>query len=251
MNYIIITGASKGLGEAAVEALLKPNYHLITVARTKNEQMLKEAKEKGTKIDNIQYDLNNVESLPSLMDTIFSYVDVKIAQSIHFINNAGILQPMKPIEKCNSEEITKNINVNLIAPMILVSEFIKKTTDLPIEKRVINISSGAGKSPIFGWGCYGASKAGVDLFSQTVGIEENEKSHPVKITSFAPGIVDTGMQKEIRSTKKEDFAQVDKFIDYKEEGKLLAPSTVAKVIVELLEVVDFPTGKVTSVKEYL
>ncbi|MDQ0253989.1 benzil reductase ((S)-benzoin forming) [Evansella vedderi] len=250
MNYVIITGASKGLGEAVVKELLQPNFHLICVSRRAGE-FPNEQELNGAKLDFIPYDLSNIDKIDELTETIFSKVDKEGATSIHFINNAGVLTPMKPLDRCEPGEIVMNLNVNLVAPMLLTSLFIKNTKDLPLDKRVINISSGAGKHPIYGWSCYGASKAGINLMSQTGALEQEEVQNPVKIVSFAPGIIDTQMQQQIRSSKKEDFAQVDRFIDYKNEGQLLQPETVARVVGELLTMEAFPNGQVVSVNEYL
>ena len=63
-----------------------------------------------------------------------------------------------------------------------------------------------------------------------------------KIVAFAPGVVDTNMQAQIRETNKEDFTNLDRFIALKEEGKLLSPEYVAKAIRNLLETEDFPQG---------
>ena len=52
---------------------------------------------------------------------------------------------MKPIDKAESEQFITNVHINLLAPMILTSTFMKHTKDWKVDKRVINISSGAGK----------------------------------------------------------------------------------------------------------
>ena len=62
--------------------------------------------------------------------------------------------------------------------MILTSTFMKHTKDWKVDKRVINISSGAGKNPYFGWGAYCTAKAGVNMFTQCVATEEVEKNIP-------------------------------------------------------------------------
>ncbi len=77
------------------------------------------------------------------------------------------------------------------------------------------------------------------MFTQCVATEEAEKEYPVKIVAFAPGVVDTNMQSQIRETNKEDFINLDRFIALKEEGKLLSPEYVAKAIRNLLETEDF------------
>ena len=89
---------------------------------------------------------------------------------------------MKPIEKAESEQFITNVHINLLAPMILTSTFMKYTKDWKVDKRVINISSGAGKNPYFGWGAYCTTKAGVNMFTQCVATEEVEKEYPVKLS---------------------------------------------------------------------
>ncbi len=86
-------------------------------------------------------------------------------------------------------------------------------------------------------------------FTQCVATEEAEKEFPVKIIAFAPGVVDTNMQKQIRQTKKEDFTNLDRFITLKEEGKLLSPEYVAKAVVNLLETENFKQGGVIRIDE--
>ncbi|UTR08928.1 (S)-benzoin forming benzil reductase [Evansella sp. LMS18] len=251
MKYIIITGASRGLGKATAELFLEHGYHVISVARSENEGLAAKASEKGAYFTNLQYDLSDTDGIAGLMNDVFQKINTGQAEEIHLINNAGILDPIKPVERSSAREIKLNINVNLIAPMVMVSEFMKHAADLPTEKRIINISSGAGRHPVYGWGCYGSSKAGLDLFSQTVSAEQRGKKFPVKSVSFAPGIIDTDMQKQIRATDKEDFADVERFKEYKEEEQLLPPEKVAGILVELIENESFPDGRATSVNEFL
>ena len=112
-----------------------------------------------------------------------------MSTSIHLINHAGTVAPMKPIEKSESEQFITNVHINLIAPMILTSTFMKHTKDWKVEKRIINISSGAGKNPYFGWGASLYNESRVNMFTQCVATEEVEKEYPVKTVAFAPGVV--------------------------------------------------------------
>lgn len=252
MNYTIITGSSRGLGQAiATQLLTKEAQTLICISRSENEELKQAAAEHSIDYHFYSADLSNVATLPALMDEIFTTIQLDEAKQIHLINNAGLLAPARPLERVESDELQKNLNVNLAAPMLLTAEFLKHTASSPADKRIINVSSGAGQRPIYGWSCYGAAKAGLDLFSRNVAVEQAEAAYPAKICSFGPGIMDTAMQGEIRSIDKNDFIHVDTFRRYKEEGKLLSPDQVAKVIIDLLETNDFPDGKVTDVSKYL
>lgn len=251
MNYIIITGASKGLGESIVKKLMNKENYLFCISRNINQELIAEAKENNVQLNYIDFDLSDVTNIDNTMKNIFSKIDISNLSSIYLINNAGIVAPITTVEKADSQAVIRNININLIAPMLITSNFMKFTRDLNVEKRVINISSGAGKKPFFGWGPYYSSKAGLDMMSQCIGLEEQNKEYPVKIMSFGPGIMDTDLQKEIRSTKEEDFILVPDFIKFKEEGKLLPADTVADVVLRLLFEIDYKQGVVSSVRDYL
>ncbi|EOV9529116.1 (S)-benzoin forming benzil reductase [Bacillus cytotoxicus] len=249
MRYVIITGTSQGLGEAIATQLLKEHTNLICISRRPNEQLVEIANQTRSSLSFHPIDLQNVHQLEADFAAILSSIELEDVSSIHLINNAGILAPMKPIEKSESEQLIANVQINLIAPMILTSTFMKHTKNWKVDKRVINISSDAGKNPYFGWGAYCTTKAGINMFTQCVATEEAEKEFPVKIIAFAPGVVDTNMQKQIRQTKKEDFTNLDRFITLKEEGKLLSPEYAAKAVVNLLETENFKQGGVIRIDE--
>ncbi|WP_212935337.1 (S)-benzoin forming benzil reductase [Bacillus hominis] len=249
MRYVIVTGTSQGLGEAIATQLLEKNTTVISISRRENKELTKLAEQNNSKCIFHSVDLQDVHNLETRFSEVFSSIKEDKASSIHLINNAGTVAPMMPIEKAESEQFITNVHINLIAPMILTSTFMKHTKDWKVEKRIINISSGAGKNPYFGWGAYCTTKAGVNMFTQCVATEEAEKEYPVKIVAFAPGVVDTNMQAQIRETNKEDFTNLDRFIALKEEGKLLSPEYVAKAIRNLLETEDFPQGEVIRIDE--
>ncbi|MCX2827890.1 short-chain dehydrogenase [Bacillus pseudomycoides] len=249
MRYVIVTGTSQGLGEAIATQLLEENTRLICISRRQNEKLIEKAKQKDIPLTFHSIDLQDVHNLETHFETIFSSIEKENVSSIHLINNAGTLAPMKPIEKSESELLIANVQINLIAPMILTSSFMKHTKNWNVDKRIINISSGAGQKPYFGWGAYCTTKAGVNMFTQCVAIEEAEKEYPVKTIAFAPGVVDTNMQQQIRQTEKEDFTNLDRFIALKEEGKLLSPEYVAKAVIHLLDTPHFESGGVIRIDE--
>jgi benzil reductase ((S)-benzoin forming) len=249
MNYIILTGASRGLGEAIARQLLNENTVLFCVSRKQNESLIELAKQKNAILHPLSFDLQHIHEIENLMEDIFSKIDASLASSVALINNAGIVAPMKPIERAKNEEIIQNVHINLLAPMLLTSEFLKRTRDLEADKRIINISSGAGKNPYFGWSSYCTSKAGVDMFTRCIAVEEANKEKPVKIISFAPGVVDTDMQAEIRSSNKEDFINLERFLALKEDGQLLSPDYVAGAVIDLLTTDNFEQGGVIRINQ--
>nr|MDA3886122.1 SDR family NAD(P)-dependent oxidoreductase [Candidatus Delongbacteria bacterium] len=127
------------------------------------------------------------------------------------------------------------------------SKFIERTLNYSCEKRIINISSGAAKKPYDGWSTYCSSKAALDMLTRCVNVEQNKKEFPVNVISFDPGIMDTEMQNDIRQSNKEDFSQLSRFIDFKENGALLSAEFVADKVIEVLSSDNFQTGEFIKV----
>jgi len=238
-NHIIITGTSRGLGEAIAINLLRPENHLYCISRSDNPKLIKIAKDKSILLDYYKCDLNDSETIEPLFDRIFDKIDLTQAASISLINNAGVIEPVTTAGKYKSETVSRNIRVNLIAPILTTNSFIKHTATLNAEKRIINISSGAANKAYHGWGAYCASKAGLNMFSACANLEQKNQKYPVKIISVAPGIVDTDMQAQIRSADKTDFADIERFIAFKKDGALTSPDQAAKEIIKLLTTDNF------------
>lgn len=251
MNYFIITGTSRGIGEAIAGQLLHKNHCLFCISRTENQRLLEAARDKQVQLYSIAYDLNEVHGIEQLMQDIFLKIEKEQIDGIYLINNAGVVKPIKPVGRGNDLEIIQNIHVNLLAPMLLTSEFTKHVRSLQVKKRVFNISSGAGKKPYHGWSAYCSAKAGLDLFTQCAGLEEEQEAYPIEMLSFAPGIVDTQMQSDIRESDKNDFIQLERFIEFKETGILLAPEKVADIIIEVLLHQQWGKKRVVDIQEYL
>ena len=125
--------------------------------------------------------------------------------SFTLINNAGMVDPIGLIGTVRAEEMTNAIAVNLTAPMILSNAFISTLKNFEGSKRIVNISSGAGRNAYEGWGTYCTTKAGLDHFSRVVALEQENAEHPVDIVSIAPGIIDTVCRKRFGEVRKRRF----------------------------------------------
>ncbi len=248
MKYFIITGTSKGLGEALALRLLKEGNTLFCSSRKRNENLIKSANEKNVAIHYFEKDLSSTEGIKEIMDQIFNVVDLENTEHISFINNAGIISPIKQFGKLTEKEIIENVNINLISPMIITNYFMSKLANFKGDKRIINISSGAGKKPVPSWGSYCVSKAGIDMITQVIASEEKEDG--LKVISFAPGVMDTNLQIDVRSTNSDDFEMLDTFNGLKENGKLLDANYVAEKVESLLFTNEFEQGALKNVSDY-
>lgn len=192
MKYFIITGSSRGIGEALVKKLFLPNHHLICISKQKNDDLIEQAKTNDILLNYIEFDLNNIHMIDELMKSIVHLIDEKRVQSIYLINNAAVVKPVEYINQSATEEIITHLNINLTAPMLLTSCFMKYTNHLKVDKRIMNVSSGLSFNLKALLSCYSTSKSGLETFTKSIGVEQDE----VKIMGIRPGAVDTQMYKD-------------------------------------------------------
>jgi benzil reductase ((S)-benzoin forming) len=239
VDVVIVTGASKGIGYELRKQLQALGKKVIGIARTVDQD--------ATSF--VTADLANTNLLEGILSSIIDE-DIEMATSFTLINNAGIVDPIGLVGNLTAAEIEKSMAVNLTAPIILSNIFINKLRDINMVKRIINISSGAGRNPYEGWGAYCTTKAGLDHFSRVVAMEQTNEKFPVEIVSIAPGIIDTDMQKTIRSSDEGDFPLLDQFITYKEQGILSSAKETAAKLIAVLEHDDFlAIGPIADVRK--
>ena len=220
MNLYIVTGTTQGLGKALAEAIaLDPDNELIALARAPDAPIPGGAR--------LEVDLADAAAIEKACERIEQRIRGKRYAKAVLINNAGVVAPVAPLERCDAGELERNLAVNLVAPMLLMRRFLRATEGVALERRIINISSGAGRRPIFGWSAYCAAKAGLDMATRVVALEAQARRHPVEAVSLAPGVIDTAMQGVVRGAAAQDFADVERFRQMKAEGTLRPAKDVA------------------------
>jgi benzil reductase ((S)-benzoin forming) len=147
------------------------------------------------------------------------------------VHNAGAIAPVKPLDKVDASDWAHSIQVNLVGVQDLTQR-IYPLLGGEHQSRITVISSGASLRPIESWSAYCVSKAGLDMWSRCVAEEGRESN--ISSVSVAPGIVDTGMQTEIRSTPAEDFPSLQSFIDLHANGDLARSEDVAAQLMPLV-----------------
>jgi benzil reductase ((S)-benzoin forming) len=208
MNLYIVTGTRRGLGEALAKRITADKRNeLIGISRP-------------------DVDLADPASIARAFEAIGKRIGATTYEKAVLINNAGVIEPVAPLDRADPGDIEHNLAVNLVAPMLLMRLFLGATEHVKV-RRVINISSGAGRRPIFGWSAYCAAKAGLDMATRVVALEAQVRGLAIEAVSLAPGVIDTGMQGTVRSVSAEDFVDVERFRQMKAEGALRPADDVA------------------------
>jgi benzil reductase ((S)-benzoin forming) len=247
MHTILVTGASRGIGRAIVEQLKGPGKRIICVSREQPGPWLSKVNEHAWH----PVDLADLDQLEGSLPTLFAASLWRGSDRAWLINNAGGIAPVKRAGTMEAEALKRNIALNLTAPLMLTNAFLQATEGLKCPRLVVNLSSGAAKRPIDGWSAYCSAKAGLDMATRALALERSQGSNPVRVLSFAPGIVDTAMQAEIRRASPQDFSLLDQFVAFKEEGKLATPEAVAEVLVRFLEEDAFENGALVDYRELI
>jgi benzil reductase ((S)-benzoin forming) len=208
MNLYIVTGTRRGLGEALAKRIAADRQsELVGLSRP-------------------EVDLADCAAIARAFEAIGKRIAGMAYEKAVLINNAGVIEPVAPLDRADPLEIERNLAVNLVAPIVLMRLFLGATEHVPL-RRVINISSGAGRRPIFGWSAYCAAKAGLDMATRVVALEAQVRGLAIEAVSLAPGVIDTAMQGTVRSVSAEDFVDVERFRQMKVEGALRPADDVA------------------------
>lgn len=213
----VITGASRGLGRGLAETFLERGLAVGLCARSRPEVEHERALCASVDVT----DADAVRQFANAVTERFGRIDL-------WINNAGVLEPIGPVRAAASSDFGQHFEVNVLGVLHGSQAFIEtvRAGDGPEQGQavLINVSSGAARSPYEGWGAYCASKAAVDRLTEVVALEERQW---IRAHSVAPGVIDTDMQATIRSKTEAEFPMVERFREMKEAEAFSTPAEVA------------------------
>jgi benzil reductase ((S)-benzoin forming) len=217
----VITGASRGLGAGLARDMLDRGMRLGLCSRSAP------AFAEGDRVLAREVDVTDeaaVDRFAAAVADRFGHIDL-------WINNAGVLEPIGPLRGADGESFRRHIDININGVFHGSRAYVRHVRATGKPGVLVNISSGAGRNPYFGWSAYCAGKAAVDRMSQCLALEEAEVG--LRVHSVAPGIIDTHMQELIRGTPAERFPQVDRFKKLKEDEAFSSTGFVAARMLEL------------------
>ncbi len=222
MRHYYITGVSRGIGKAIAEKILEEDDTLVYGISRKCSIEHK-------RYQHFHLDLSDIEETGT-----FFFRKLPDAEQIVLINNAGTLGEIKRFGKLSPLDQIRTYNLNILAPAMLMNNFIAAYQKIAVPKVVVNVTSGAAKSPYDGWSSYCSSKAAIDMMSRVASREQMDAQHPIDVLAIAPGVVETEMQKQLRESEESEFSSRQKFIELHRDGLLYPPEAVAKEFVDLI-----------------
>jgi len=186
-NYILLTGASSGIGYEMANQLAAKKFNLILVARTESKlrQMQAELTSNyGIEVEYYAADLSDVNAATSL------YKAVKQEKFIvtHLVNNAGVGNYGHFTETPLEQELSMiqlNISSLVVLTKLFAQDMVRRNAG-----RIMNVGSVVSFLPMPYFSVYSATKAFVKAFSETLDAELEGTG--VTVISLYPGTVDTG-----------------------------------------------------------
>jgi NAD(P)-dependent dehydrogenase (short-subunit alcohol dehydrogenase family) len=237
----IVTGHTKGLGAAIAAGLLERGIAVLGLARGRAQDL--EARFPAL-LAQVEIDLSDSAALASWLASagLRDYLDG--CGSALLVNNAGVVSPVGPLLDQGPAVVIRAVSLNVAAPLALAAAVVRAGGDA--QKRILHISSGAGRNAYPGWSVYCATKAALDMHAQAIALDGDKT---VRVCSLAPGVIDTGMQAEIRATPEQRFPMRERFVQMKAEGELTSPDACARGVIEYLLSASFGQDPVSDLRE--
>lgn len=187
MPTALITGASRGLGEALSSVLASRGWSLVITARGV-EDLDRTAAELSstTSVSAIAGDITHDRHRRVLAEAAASAAPVDLV-----VNNASVLgpSPLPLLLEADPDAFRNVLETNVVAPLALLQAVAPHMAEDAI---VVNVTSDAGLEAYPTWGVYGASKAALDQVSAVLAEERPQWS----VYSFDPGDMRTRMHQE-------------------------------------------------------
>lgn len=198
---VLITGASRGIGESAARLFAQAGANVALVARS-SADIERIAGEIGEQAIALTCDVASYDSVQSAVDatvTKFGGLDV-------VINNAGLLEPISHLATSDPAGWDKVIDVNL------KGVYYGMRAAMPIMQKsgggsILTISSGAAHGPVEAWSHYCASKAGANMLTRCVDKEARDQG--IRAIGLSPGTVATEMQRDIKASGINPVSQLE------------------------------------------
>jgi 3-oxoacyl-[acyl-carrier protein] reductase len=183
----LVTGAGRGIGRAAAEALSRSGLRVIGLDKDFPKTL--------ENIEPVRFDLTDLAGIPALVASL-GRLDV-------LVNNAGI-QAALPIERYTDEARGRMLRVNLEAPV----ELIRAASKGMVERRsgrIINLASVAAYTAHTDlW--YGVTKAGIVSFTRS--FASYLGPHGIQVNAVAPGPIDTELLKNAQPERVEQLMRL-------------------------------------------
>ena len=229
---VLITGASRGIGEAAAKCLAREGYDLFLVCRTSKDQL----EEIKAEVE-IKYGISCDTALCDVSDPVQVETMMKQAGEVHvLINNAaishvGLLTDMTI--KQWQQVMDTNLNALFYTCRMVVPQMVRRKAG-----KIINVSSVWGNAGASMEVAYSASKGGVNGFTRALAKELAPSN--IQVNGVAFGVIDTEMNRCFSEEEREALREeipADRLGTAEEAGEMIS---------QILKAPSYMTGQIIT-----
>jgi len=187
----IITGAARGIGAETARRLAAQGARVaVTARRLADAQAVAHDCPRSVALVCDVADRGSVEEA-------VREATLTLGTPTILVNNAGTIAPIGLFGDLDADEFAAAIRTTLIGAAFCARAVLPHFLAAG-GGRIVNLSSGAAHAPLEGWSAYCAAKAGLAMLTRSLALEYGNAG--VRVFGFAPGVVDTQMQAEIRAS---------------------------------------------------
>ena len=222
----IVTGHTRGLGEAIAAELMERGIPVFGLSRSRSASL---AARFPSLLLQLEIDLSDSVTLGHWLRSgaVQDFFDDSAV--VLLVNNAGTVQPVGPLQEQDPLAVGDAVALNVAAPLMLSAGVVAATPGC--KWRLLHVSSGAGSNAYPGWSVYGATKAALDQHARAAALDAVPG---LLVCSLAPGVINTDMQAEIRASSLTSFPNRERFIELERSGQLSEPVECAGRVVDYL-----------------
>lgn len=198
-RVVVVTGASRGLGRALVDAFTAAGHEVHGCARSTG------------------VDVRDAAAVDAFAMGIDRAIDL-------WVNNAGVIGPVGLLADLDADELAEHIETNVVGTINGTLAFLHHRAPDGV---LVNVSSPASQYPHPSLAAYCTSKAAIDMFTEVVA------ANGVRAYAVAPGPIDTDMQAYLRGLDPDRVPGVASWLDYKARNAFMTAEWVAAQILEV------------------
>ncbi|MDJ0764718.1 MAG: SDR family oxidoreductase [Myxococcota bacterium] len=192
----VITGASRGIGEAIAKTLAENGAHCILTSRKPDalETVVTDIKNSGGSAEAIACHNGHLDQIKSLFEEIekrFGKLDI-------LVNNAATNPHFGDLASADEGMWDKIFDVNLKGPFFMIQHAVP-LMEKSGKGAIVNISSVNGIRPALGQGVYSISKAGI--ISMTLAYAKELASSNIRVNAVLPGLTETKFARALLDNK--------------------------------------------------
>jgi benzil reductase ((S)-benzoin forming) len=217
----LVTGGSRGLGQAMCVELRGQGYTVVDLSRT------------ATGPDACPVDLADPEHSTATVRELLTSFELGRVRDFIFLNNAATVEPIGPVACAPEVSLLHSLRVNLVSAVAVMAGVLALLETSTARKVLVNVTSGAAQTAHPGLATYCTAKAGMEHFIRCVAVEQARHAHPVLAINVDPGALDSDMQARLRAAEQADLPRKDGFVARQARGQLASPATVAAAIVQI------------------